>query len=161
MRSVLVLLLAPALAFAQEESVPVSKLPAEIRAAVNARFPNAPISGVSRETEDGKTFYEVTLKVNGKNVDVTASLAGALTLIEREMKRSELPAAVSKLLEEKYPKAKYQLVEDVSSVTANGTTLSYYEVQIVDAKKQALEVQVALDGSKILKEEKKKPGEPD
>jgi hypothetical protein len=160
MRTIAMLFLVPVLAVAQEQSIPASKLPAEIRSAVAARFPGTPITGAAKETEDGKTFFEVTLKINGKNVDVTATQSGELTLIEREMKRSELPAAVSRLLDETYPKAKFQMVEDVSTVTNKGETLSYYEVLLVDAKKQTLEVQVAVDGSKILKEEKKKAGDP-
>jgi len=160
MRTIALLLVVPALALAQEESVPVSKLPAEILSAVTARFPGMPIVGAAKETEDGKTFFEVTVKVNGKNVDVTATQAGALTLIEREISRKDLPATVTKLLDQKYPKAKWDLVEDVTTVSGSGETLSYYEVLLTDATKQKLEVQVAIDGSKILKEEKKKPGEP-
>ena len=155
------LLFVPVLAFAQEENVPVSKLPPAIVSAVNARFPNTKISSAARETEDGKTFFEVTIKLNGKNVDVTATQTGELTLIEREMAKKDLPAAVTKLVEAQYPKAKWNLVEDVSSVSASGTTLSYYEILLTDAKKEQWEVQVALDGSKVLKVEKKKPGDPD
>ncbi len=155
------LLIVPALAAAQEESIPVSKLPPEIRSAVAARYPTARMTGAAKETEDGKTFFEVTIKLNGKNIDVTATQSGELTLIEREMSRKDLPAAVLKLLDEKYPKAKFHLVEDVSTVSGAGATLSYYEVQLTDANKQLLEVQVAVDGSKILKEEKKKAGDPD
>ena len=160
MKSIALLLLVPALVGAQEESVPVAKLPAEIRSAVTKRFPGTPITGAAKETEDGKTFYEVTLKVNGKNVDVTAMQSGELTLIEREISRKDLPAAVTKLLDQKYPKAKWELVEDVMTVSGAGETLSYYEVLLTDATRQKLEVQVAVDGSKVLKEEKKKPGDP-
>ena len=161
MKPLVALLLAPALTLAQEQKVPVSRIPPEIRAAVKARFPDSPIAGAVKETEDGKTFYEVTLKAGGKNVDVTVTQAGAVTFIEKELKRSELPASVSQLLETKYPKAKWQTVEDVSTVTAKGTTRTYYEILLVDATKQAWEVQVALDGFTILKEEKKKAGKTD
>ena len=159
MKTLAILLLAPALLAAQEVSIKVAELPAEIRAAVAKRFPNAPMTAASKETEDGKTSYEVTVKVNGKNVDVTASTSGQLTLIEREMSKKELPAAVVKLIDDKYPKAKYNVVEDISTVSATGETLAYYEVLITDAKKEKWELQVALDGSKIIKVEKKKPGD--
>lgn len=161
MKVVACLLLAPALVAAQEENVPVSKLPAAIVSAVNSRFPNTKISSAARETEDGKTFFEVTIRLNGKNVDVTAMQTGELTLIEREISRKDLPAAVQTLLDATYPKAKWNMVEDVSTVSAKGETLSYYEVLLTDAKKEQWEVQVAPDGSKVLKTERKKPGDPD
>lgn len=154
------LLIAPVLVVAQEEEIPVAKLPPAIVSAVNARFPNTKISSAVRETEDGKTFFEVTIRLNGKNVDVTAMQTGELTLIEREISRKDLPAAVQRLLDTRYPRAKWNLVEDVSTVSALGETLSFYEVLLTDARKEQWEVQVAPDGSKVIKTEKKKPGEP-
>ena len=159
MKTVALLFLAPTLIGAQEVSIKVAQLPPEVRAAVTKRFPNAPMTGASRETEDGKTFYEVSIKLNGKNVDITATPGAELTLIEREMAKKELPAAVLQLIDAKYPKAKYNMVEDVSTVSATGETLSYYEVLITDSKKEKWELQIALDGSRILKVEKKKPGD--
>jgi len=161
MKTLSLLLLAPAVIAAQEVSIKVDQLPAEIRAAVTKRFPGAPITAASKETEDGKSFYEVTIKLNGKKVDVTATPGAQLTLIEREMSKKELPAAVLQLIDAKYPKAKYNTVEDVSTVSTAGETLSYYEVLLTDTKKEKWELQVALDGSKILKTEKKKPGDVD
>ncbi|HEX7937970.1 MAG TPA: PepSY-like domain-containing protein [Gemmatimonadaceae bacterium] len=168
MKTLSMLLLAPALlafashdAHAQEVSIKPAQLPAEIRAAVAKRFPNAPMTTASREVEDGKTSYEVTVKVDGKKVDVTASTAGELTLIEREMAKKDLPAAVAALIDAKYPKARYHTVEDVSTVSSAGESLSYYEVLLTDSSKQKWELQVALDGSRIITTEKKKPGDVD
>ena len=161
MRELTLLLLAPVLLAAQEVSIKVAQLPPEIRAAVAKRFPGAPMVEAARETEDGKTFYEVTIRLNGKKVDVTATQGAQLTLIEREISKKDLPAAVTKLIDAQYPKAKYTIVEDVSTVSPTGETHSYYEVLLTDTKKEKWEVQVALDGSRILKSEKKKPGDVD
>jgi hypothetical protein len=158
MKTVALMFLAPALLRAQEVSIKVSDLPSEIRSAVSARFPGAPMVEAARETEDGKTFYEVTIKLNGKKVDVTASTAGQLTLIEREIAKKDLPATVVKLVDDKYPKAKYNTVEDVTTISATGEKLSYYEV-LITVNKERLELQLALDGSSILKAERKKPGD--
>ena len=155
----LALLLVPAIAVSQEVSIKVAQLPAEIRAAVAKRFPDAPMVEAAKETEDGKTFYEVTIRLNGKKVDVTATPGAQLTLIEREISKKDLPARVIALIDALYPKAKYNIVEDVSTVSPSGETLSYYEVLLTDARKVQWEVQVALDGSKILKTEQKKPGD--
>lgn len=159
MKTLSLLVLAPALLVAQEVSIKVMQLPPEIRAAVASRFPGAPMTAASRETEDGKTTYEVTVKVDGRKVDVTASTAGALTLIEREISRKDLPPAVTSLIGAQYPKARYHTVEDVTTVSAAGESLSYFEVLITDTRKEKWELQIALDGSRIIKTEKKKPGD--
>jgi hypothetical protein len=146
---------------AQEQTVAIKDAPTAVIQNVTARFPNARVAGVSRETEEGKQVYEVTLKQDGKNIDVTTTPAGQLTLIEREIARRDLPASVSKLINSQYPRATYKMVESVTGVAGPTETLSFYEVLLVDAKKQTLELQVAPDGTAILKVEKKKKGEPD
>jgi hypothetical protein len=145
---------------AQEQPIAIKDAPSAVIQTVSMRFPDARIAGVSKEIEEGRQFYEVTLKQKGRTIDVTTTLAGQLTLIEREITAGDLPAAVTKLLRTKYPRATYKIVEEVTTVSATGETPSFYEVLLVDAAKQRLEVQIALDGSKILKVEKKKAGEP-
>lgn len=146
---------------AQEQSVPIKDAPATVLRAATGRFPQAAIVAVAKELEDGKALYEVTMKLAGRNIDVTATPAGALTLIERELRRAELPAAVARLLGTKYPGATYRLFEEVVAVQAGTETLSFYEVLLVDAKTDMLEVEIAPDGSRILKVEEKRPGDPD
>lgn len=156
----LVLPIAPCAIRAQEQAVKIKDAPTIVLQAVSARFPDAKIHGVSKETEDGKQVYEVTLKQRGRNIDVTTTPEGTLTLIEKEIARADLPAAVASLLRAQYPRATYKLVEEVTGVSGSTESLSFYEVLLVDAKKQMLEVEIAADGSKILKVEKKKPGDP-
>ena len=146
---------------AQEKEIRLRDAPIAVIQNVTARVPNAKVSGVSTETEGGKQTYEVSLKERGRNIDVTATPDGVVTLIEKEITARELPAAVTRLLREKYPKASYKIVESVTNVSGSQETLAFYEVLLVDARKQRLEVQVAADGSRILKVETKKPGEPD
>jgi hypothetical protein len=157
----LVAMVFASLAEAQEQSIAIKDAPTAVIQNVSARFPNAKVAGVVRETDDeGRPVFEVTLKQNGRNIDVTTTLAGQLTLIEREIRARDLPRAVSKLLAERYPKAKFEIAESVVSVSGATEVLSFYEVLLVDTKKQRWEVQVAPDGSKILKVEKKVAGEP-
>jgi putative PepSY-like beta-lactamase-inhibitor len=153
-------LLAPPLV-AQEQTVAVKDAPPAVIQTARARFPDARFVGVAKERDDdGKQVYEVTLKQAGRTIDVTTTPEGQLSLIEKEIPRSQLPASVAKLLDQHYPRATYRIVEEVTSVSGSSETISFYEVLLVDAKKQTLEVEVAPDGSKILKVEKKKPGEP-
>ena len=48
---------------AGEEKISAEKLPAAVKKAVKKKFPEAKIRGAAKEVEDGKTTYEVELKV--------------------------------------------------------------------------------------------------
>lgn len=64
---------------ADEEKVAIKDVPKVVLDAVNARFPGAELTGAEKETEDGKTLYEVSLKQGGRNIDVGITDAGTIT----------------------------------------------------------------------------------
>lgn len=128
-----------------EEKVPLDKLPKAVVEAVQKRFPKVEMKGASKEKDGDKVVYEVTLKKDGKNIDVTVTEAGAINLIEQELDFKDLPKVVAKTFEEKYPKAKYEIVESVTKVTDGKEALEYYEAKlVVDGK--TWEVEVLPDG---------------
>ena len=142
---------------ADEENVPLDKVPKAILEAVKKRFPKAEAKEASKETTDGKTVYEVTLKEDGKNIDVTLTPEGAITTIEKEIARKDLPKAVSDALEKKYPKATYKIVEEVITVKDGKETVAYFEALLVTDDKKMIEVEVLADGK--IKAETEKKGE--
>jgi uncharacterized membrane protein YkoI len=148
------------LAHADEEKVPLDKVPKPVMDAVKARFKDAKVTGATKEMEDKKLVYEVTIKHEDHNIDVTLTPEGEILMIEKEIAAKDLPMAVAKALQTKYPKATYKIVEEIIKVQQKEEKLAYYEVLLVTAEKQALEVQVNAEG-KILKEEKKKSAKPD
>lgn len=131
---------------ADEEKVPLDKLPKAVKEAVEKRFPKVEMTGASKEKDGDKVVYEVSLKKDGKNIDVTVTEAGAITLIEQQLDFKDLPKAVAATFEEKYPKAKYEIVESVTKVADGKETLEYYEATLVDAGKKKWEVEVLPDG---------------
>lgn len=153
--SVLSIVLFAATAAADEEKVPLDKVPKPILDAVKKRFPKAEVQGASKEKEGDKTVFEVTLKQVGKNIDVTLTEAGAITTIEKEVAFKDLPKAVADTYEAKYPKATYKIVEEVIKVTDGREKLEYYEALLVTADKKTLEVEVTPDGKVKNVEEKK------
>jgi hypothetical protein len=159
MSSVLLVCLANQLR-SQEQKVELRDVPPAVLSNARTRFPTAKLIGVAKETEDGKTFYEVSLSRSGRTIDVTTTLAGDVTLIERELSRKEVPAVVAQFLDAQYPSATIQLIEEVRNVSGKNETLAFYEALLVDNKKQRLEVQVSPDGLKVLKVERKKAEEP-
>jgi hypothetical protein len=145
---------------ADEEKVPLDRAPKAVVEAAKRRFPKAEVVGVSKETANGKTVYEVEMKQGGKTTDVTLTPEGVITLIEAQIDAKDLPKAVSGALEQKYPKAAYKIVEAVYKVADGKEALDFYELLVATADKKEVEVQVLPDG-KIKNVEEKKAGDKD
>jgi hypothetical protein len=139
---------------ADEEAVPLDKLPRVVVDAVKKRFPEAELVRAEKETEDGKTLFEVVIKNKGQSIEVTTTPEGVITEIEKQIEAKDLPKVVSAALEAKYPRATYQMIEEVIQVKDGKETLEYYEVLLVTAEKKKLEVSVTPEG-KFTKEEDK------
>jgi uncharacterized membrane protein YkoI len=142
-------LLGTAAARADEEKVPLDKLPKAVTEAVKAKFPGAELVSAGKETENGQLLYEVALKHKGHKMDVTFKADGTLVSVEKEITAQDLPKAVAKTLADKYPKATFTKVEEE---TKDGKVT--YEVVLVTAEKKTFEVVLSPDG-KIVKEESK------
>ena len=98
---------------ADEEKVPLEKLPKKVMEAVKDRFPGAKLLGATTEKEDGKTVYEVSLTYKDHHHDVTLQPDGKIVSIEREIPAKDLPRAVAEALAAKYPKATYKIIEEL------------------------------------------------
>ena len=61
-------LLVAAPARADEENIPLDKLPKAVVDAVKAKYPEAKLVAAEKESKDGKVFYEVMFK--NKDLDV-------------------------------------------------------------------------------------------
>jgi Putative beta-lactamase-inhibitor-like, PepSY-like len=141
---------------ARAEKVPLDKVPKPVLDAAKKRFPKAEAMAASKGTADGKTVYEITLKQDGKNIDVSLTPEGTITLIEQELAFKDLPKAVAETFEKKYPKATYKIIEAVTTVKDGKETLEYYEAVLVTADKKTFEAEVLPDG-KFKGESEKTP----
>jgi hypothetical protein len=137
---------------ADEQKVPLDKLPGAVANAVKKRFPQAELKAASKETENGKTEYEVAIVDGGTKMDVLLTPDGVITEIEKEIALTDLPKAVRATLEKDYANAKYKKVEEVIKVAAGKEALDFYEIVIEKADNKKVEVQIAADG-KVKKEE--------
>jgi hypothetical protein len=147
---VVLLALTAVCARADEEKVPLDKVPKAVLDAVKAKFPKAKLVGASTEKEDGKTVYEVAIKDGDTNIDVTVTPEGKITTVEKEITLKDVPKAVADALEAKYPKATVSKVEEISK----DDKITEYEFLITTADKKKLEVSFDPKG-KFLEEEKK------
>lgn len=140
---------------ADEEKVPLDKVPKAVLEAAKKRFPKAEVVGAGTEKKDDKTVYEVELKEAGKTIDVTLTPEGVITTIEQEIDAKDLPKPVTEALDKKYPKAKFNIVEVVYAVKDGKEALDFYEVELTTAEKKVFEVKLAADGTVKEVEEKK------
>jgi hypothetical protein len=138
------------------EKVAADKLPALVVEAVKKKFPKAEIKGGSKSETDGKVTFEVTLKENGKNIDVSTDDKGAISQIEKEMAMKDLPKSVAEAFEKRHPKATYKIIEAVIKVTDAKDSLEYYEAVVTTTEGKIFEVEITPDGKFKGESEKKK-----
>jgi putative PepSY-like beta-lactamase-inhibitor len=145
------MLVVPAGVRADEEKVPLDKLPKAVADAVKAKFPKAELVSADKEKDNGKEVFEVNIKHEGASIDVTVTPEGKIVLIEKTIAAKDLPKAVADALKAKYPDATIKKVEEISK----DDKIEKYEALIVAKDKQLLEVSFDPTG-KFLEEEKKK-----
>jgi uncharacterized membrane protein YkoI len=139
---------------ADEEKVPLDKVPKAVLDAVKKRFPDADVKSAEKETEDGKTVYEIAVKNKGQTIEVTLTPDGEITEIEKQIEDKDLPKVITEALDSKYAKATLKMIEEVIKVKDGKEKLEYYEILLVTSDDKKLEVSISPEG-KILKEEKK------
>ena len=102
------------LGMAAETKVQMKNLPAAVQKAVQEQTAGAEIKGLSKETEKGKTVYEVETMMNGKSRDVTFDAKGAVIEIEEQTALDSIPAAAKAAIEKKTAGGKIKIVETVT-----------------------------------------------
>jgi hypothetical protein len=120
---------------AAKASDPAAKLPAPILTSFRTSYPNATIKGVAKETEGGKTAWEVESIDNGLARDLVYNPDGTVVEIEEQIDAASLPAVVSAALKAKYPAATVTKAEKMTK----GTTLTY-EMALKGAAVKSVEI---------------------
>jgi uncharacterized membrane protein YkoI len=147
-------------AVAQETQIKLDDVPKAVMDSAKAKFPGAKMRDASKETEDGKTVFELSMTHEDHKMDVSFEEDGTLVLVETEVAENDLPAAVLGAVKDKYPGAKIKLVESVKKGPELKKEADYYEFHLTTADKKSAEVEVDSNG-KILKTDVKKAQEKD
>lgn len=137
-----------AMASTQETKIKRADLPPAVERAVAEASKGATIKGFSKETEHGKTTYEVEMVVHGHGKDVEMDSTGAIVEVEEEVALSALPSAVAAGLNAKAAGGKILKVE---SLTKNGKLVAFEAKVEASGKKH--EIQVGPDGKPLDHEE--------
>jgi hypothetical protein len=135
-------------AYAQEKAIRREDLPSGVEKTVAEQSKGATIRGFSREKENGKTFYEAELMVNGHSKDVLMDVNGSVVEVEEQVSIASLPTAVRRGLQEKAGSGKLVKVEKLTKKDK----LVAYEAKVAASGKTS-EVQVGPDGNTLNHEE--------
>lgn len=127
----------------KEVRVKMSDLPPAVQSAVKAQSKGATVRGFTKETEKGKTNYEVEMTVNGYSKDVSMDENGQIIEVEEQVALDNIPEAARHAIEKGAGGGKVLKVEAVSDSRG---PVKAYEAQVRKAGKH-FEVRVAPDGS--------------
>jgi predicted aspartyl protease len=141
-------LLGAGIASAQEKKIKRSDLPPAVEKTVAAESSGATILGFSQEKENGKTFFEAEMRVNGHTKDILIDTTGAIVEVEEEVALDALAAEVKSGLTAKAGQGKILKVESIKK----HDRLVAYEAQVTTNGKKS-EVQVGPDGKPLDHEE--------
>ena len=135
-------------AAAQERKITRRDLPAAVARTVAAQRHGARVRGYSEEKENGQTFYEAELVVNGRSKDILMDSSGAVVEVEEQVALSALPEAVQVGLRAGAGSGRITKVE---SLTKLGQLVAY-EAHVTTGGKRS-EVQVGPDGKPLAHEQ--------
>ena len=144
------------------QKIAPDKLPQKIKDAINGRFPGAEVTSAEKEVENNQVVYDIELKHKGRKYEMDIKEDGTILEIEKEVPLKDVPEAVTKAVDAKYPKATIKEVMEVNKVKGKTETPDHYEITIETADKKTIEVIVSLDGKSVKtegepKKEEKKP----
>ena len=131
-----------------EKKVTEQQVPKPVLEAFHKAYPQAQDLKYEKDSNAGKTVYEVEFKDQGIEREATYTADGTLLETEEDIKPDSLPASITESLKKAHPHA---TVEEAEKVMKPDGTVSGYEVEIKDGKK---ELEIHLDAAgKILKTE--------
>lgn len=120
---------------AAQAADPAASLPAPILAAFRKSYPNATIKNAAKETEDGKTVWEVESIDGSLARDLMYNPDGTAIDIEEEVAMASVPPVVADALKAKYPKATVTKAEKKTA----GKAVTY-EFTLKGAKEASVEL---------------------
>jgi hypothetical protein len=134
---------------AQEEKIPLHRVPKAVMNSAKARFPGAEIKQATKETEDGEPVFTLAMKHHRHNVDVTLKVDGIVVLVETDIPAKEVPKVVLQAIQESYPGATVRGAESVYKGPEVKKKADYYQFYLLTASETPALLKVDPEG-KVL-----------
>jgi hypothetical protein len=104
--------------------------PSSVETAFKQKYPKATVKAVIKETEAGKTVYEVESVDNGRRRNVDYNADGTIIRYEEELTEAEVPSVVRAAVKARYPGAAINVWERLYTTRDNSAN---YECQLSGA----------------------------
>src|SRR5262245_45113273 len=89
----------------QKDKLNLDKIPKAVMDTLKAKFPKAAIHKWTKEKELGKVVYDIEFKQGDRKFEADIFEDGTIHNWEQEVAAKDLPEAVTKAVEKRYPKA--------------------------------------------------------
>lgn len=130
----------------QTHKLSLDQIPKQVMDGLISKFPNAKIEKWTKEDEDGFVVYDFEFKQDGRKFEADIKEDGTIYNWEKAIAFSDLPDAVKRTIETKYPKSTPKEVMEITAVKNGKDEVEGYEVVLKTANRKAIEVTVAPDG---------------
>ena len=140
-----------------EEKVALEKVPEPVLEAFKAKFPEAKLEAASKKEKEGKVSYNLTSTDKDRKYEVRLKRDGTFIAIVKFLESKELPKAVADALSAKYPKAKYDVIEEITKKDK----IELYEIALTTAQGKMIEMLVDPSGKVAEKKEEKRDEQKD
>jgi hypothetical protein len=137
---------------AQEEKIPLHRVPRAVMTSAKARFPGAEIKQATKETEDGEPVFALEMKHHRHNVDVTLKVDGTVVLVETDVTAKEVPKVVLQAIQQSYPGATVRGAVSVNKGPEVKKKADYYQFYLLTASETPALLKVDPEG-KVLEPE--------
>lgn len=128
----------------QEVRIRLRDLPPSVHKTALEQSRGARIRGVSKEIEDGQTFYEISMTVRGRGKEVLIDSEGHVSEVEEVVTLASLPAAVRAEIRKQKGRGRILKIE---SITKNDSIVAYEA--LIKSQGKLKEVKVDPDGKVI------------
>jgi uncharacterized membrane protein YkoI len=140
------------LAGAQAQDMPkMGQMPKRVMDGLKAKFPNFNIEKWTEEKEDKMIVYDIEFTQGGQKFEADVKEDGTIHNWEKAIPAKDLPRAVKKAVNRRYPKTGMTEIMEITAVKEGNDKLEGYEIVLRIADKKDVEVTVAPNG-KILED---------
>jgi hypothetical protein len=131
----------------KKDNLGLEKIPKKVMDTLKAKFPKAEIRKWTRENEGGIVIYDIEFEQGVRKFEADILEDGTIHNWEREIAAKDLPEAVRKTLEKKYPQSILMEIMEITEVKEGKDELEGYEIVLDTAGNKEVEVTIAPDGT--------------
>ena len=129
-----------------KDDLKLDEIPQAVMKTLKAKFPDTKIHKWTKEKEGDVVIYDIEFKQQDRKFEADIKEDGTIHNWEKEIAAVDLPEAVKKAVEEKYPNSNLKEIMKITAVVDGQDVLDGYEVVLETADKKGVEVTVAPDG---------------